>query len=284
MSVLVVLFALVVCWPAAGCSGPDDDRGLPDQGTDVDPDFTGLEGQEGGRRLPAAGHAAVPQRERRPRSGPANHICSSRRRCRRSRPSTSGRWPSGPTRTPGRSISEVGKAMKADMVVGVDLEEFSIYQGQTLYQGKANATVRVYDCTQGRQRWCSRRSCRRRVYPPNSGVPTSDRPEAEFRREFVAGAGRPDRPAFLRPRSPRRLGPRRRGGAVTTRRAPSCAAFSPGVHAQENRRAGRGGYWVPQVQCRIVPFSRRTCPPCWKWGFAGETRRTSARLNDLWRH
>ena len=37
---------------------------------------------------------------------------------------------------------EVGKAMKADMVVGVELEKFSIYQAQTLYQGKANASVR----------------------------------------------------------------------------------------------------------------------------------------------
>ena len=41
--------------------------------------------------------------------------------------------------------------MKADMVVGIDLEGFSLFQGQTLYQGKANATVRVYDCQQGRQ-------------------------------------------------------------------------------------------------------------------------------------
>ncbi|MGA2798909.1 MAG: hypothetical protein ABSE63_15125, partial [Thermoguttaceae bacterium] len=33
---------------------------------------------------------------------------------------------------------EVGKALKADVVVGVELEKFSIYQAQTLYQGKAN--------------------------------------------------------------------------------------------------------------------------------------------------
>ena len=44
---------------------------------------------------------------------------------------------------------EVGKAMKADMVVGIDLESFSLYQGQTLYQGKANATVQVFDCKKG---------------------------------------------------------------------------------------------------------------------------------------
>ena len=31
---------------------------------------------------------------------------------------------------------DIGKALNADMVVGLDLEEFSLYQGQTLYQGK----------------------------------------------------------------------------------------------------------------------------------------------------
>jgi len=45
--------------------------------------------------------------------------------------------------------AEVGKALKADMVVGIDLESFSLYQGQTLFQGKANATIRVFDCKKG---------------------------------------------------------------------------------------------------------------------------------------
>ncbi len=79
---------------------------------------------------------------------------------------------------------EVGKAMKADMVVGIDLEGFSIFQGQTLYQGKANATIRVYDCRHG-GKVAFEKVLPQAVYPPNSGIPTSDRLEAEFRREFV---------------------------------------------------------------------------------------------------
>lgn len=79
---------------------------------------------------------------------------------------------------------EVGKAMKADMVVGVDLEGFSVYQGQTLYQGKANATVRVYDCKQG-GKIVFEKTLPQSVYPPIAGIPTSDRLEAEFRREFT---------------------------------------------------------------------------------------------------
>ena len=81
--------------------------------------------------------------------------------------------------------AEVGKALKADMVVGIDLEGFSIFQGQTLYQGKANATIRVYDCNEG-GKVVFKKILPQSKYPPNSGVPTSERLEAEFRREFVA--------------------------------------------------------------------------------------------------
>jgi hypothetical protein len=80
---------------------------------------------------------------------------------------------------------EVGKGVKADMVVGVDLEEFSIFQGQTLYQGKAVATIRVYDCRQG-GKMVFEKILPPSAYPPNSGVPTSERLEPEFRREFIA--------------------------------------------------------------------------------------------------
>jgi hypothetical protein len=80
---------------------------------------------------------------------------------------------------------EVGKALKADVVVGVDLEGFTIFQGQTLYQGKANASVRVYDCKNG-GKVIFEKNMPQCVYPPNSSVPTSERQEADFRREFEA--------------------------------------------------------------------------------------------------
>ncbi len=80
---------------------------------------------------------------------------------------------------------EVGKAVKADLVVGIDLESFSIFQGQTLYQGKANATISVYDSEKKWKRVFEKilPQC---TYPPSTGVPASERVEAEFRREFVA--------------------------------------------------------------------------------------------------
>jgi hypothetical protein len=80
--------------------------------------------------------------------------------------------------------SEVGKALKADVVVGVELEKFSIYQAQTLYQGKANAMVRVYDCKDG-GKVVFEKILPQTVYPPNTFIQTSDIQETEFRREFI---------------------------------------------------------------------------------------------------
>jgi uncharacterized protein YbjQ (UPF0145 family) len=80
--------------------------------------------------------------------------------------------------------AEVGKALKADAVVGVELERFSIYQAQTLYQGKANAAVRIYDCKDG-GKVLFEKVLPQTLYPPNAYIQTSDVQESEFRREFV---------------------------------------------------------------------------------------------------
>jgi ABC-type uncharacterized transport system auxiliary subunit len=79
---------------------------------------------------------------------------------------------------------EVGKALKADLVVGVELERFSIYQAATLYQGKANAVLRVYDCKDG-GKVVFEKILPQTIYPPNASIQTSDVQESEFRREFV---------------------------------------------------------------------------------------------------
>lgn len=79
---------------------------------------------------------------------------------------------------------DIGKAVKADMVVGLDLEEFNLYQGQTLYQGKANLKVVVYDVNEG-QEPIFERNLPQAVYPPNAAIPAGEKPEAQFRRQFV---------------------------------------------------------------------------------------------------
>ncbi len=79
---------------------------------------------------------------------------------------------------------QIGKAVGAEMVIGIDLEEFSLYQGQTLYQGKANLKVLVYDVAQGKEP-VFERNLPQSIYPPNSAIPSGEKPEPEFRRQFV---------------------------------------------------------------------------------------------------
>ena len=79
---------------------------------------------------------------------------------------------------------EVGKAVKADMVVGIDLEQFDLLLGQTVYQGKASVEVKVYDCATGACVFTKRPP--QSVYPPNHVISTMSKQEADFRREFVA--------------------------------------------------------------------------------------------------
>jgi hypothetical protein len=79
---------------------------------------------------------------------------------------------------------EIGKALGADMVVGLDLEEFSLLQGQTLYQGKANLKILVVDVSKGREP-VFERNMPQAIYPPNAPIPASEKPEAQFRRQFV---------------------------------------------------------------------------------------------------
>ena len=80
-------------------------------------------------------------------------------------------------------FSEVGKAMKADIVIGVDLTSFGVLEGQTLYRGRASATIKVYDVEKKKTVWD--KTMNQAVYPPNTAIPASDKPENEFRREFV---------------------------------------------------------------------------------------------------
>lgn len=78
---------------------------------------------------------------------------------------------------------EIGKAVDADMVVGVDLERLQIHEGQTLLRGRAEASVKVFDCKTGEMVY--EKSPPPIVYPPNLCIHTSEKSESQFRREFI---------------------------------------------------------------------------------------------------
>jgi hypothetical protein len=79
---------------------------------------------------------------------------------------------------------EVGKALGADMVVAIDLTSFSTYQGPTLYQGKATASIKVFDLKDD-NKVVFEKDMPQVLYPPNVGKPIADEPENEFCRDFT---------------------------------------------------------------------------------------------------
>ena len=80
---------------------------------------------------------------------------------------------------------DIGRALDADVVLGLDLDEFSLYKGQTLYQGKASINVAVYDMKKDSRDPVWEKSLPQTLYPPNSAIPAGEKPEAQFRRQFV---------------------------------------------------------------------------------------------------
>ncbi|HEV7224705.1 MAG TPA: hypothetical protein VGN42_18485 [Pirellulales bacterium] len=85
---------------------------------------------------------------------------------------------------PVEDYAEIGRALDADMVVGIDLLGFSTLLGQTLQQGKAQVKVSVHDLKQD-GKVVYEKNLPQVVYPLNNGVPIQDKPEDEFRREYI---------------------------------------------------------------------------------------------------
>jgi hypothetical protein len=79
---------------------------------------------------------------------------------------------------------ELAEAVRADKVVHIELDNFELYKGKTLYQGNAGVTVSVYNMKdKGRLVWD--RQLGEILYPTNSGIPAQDKPVQQFEREFV---------------------------------------------------------------------------------------------------
>ena len=79
---------------------------------------------------------------------------------------------------------DLAKAVHADKVVQVELEDFELYKGKTLYQGRADVKVTAYDMKEhGKILWDNHVG--EVLYPVNSGIPAQDKPVQQFEREFV---------------------------------------------------------------------------------------------------
>ena len=80
---------------------------------------------------------------------------------------------------------QVGKALNVDMIVALDLKRFSLYEGATLYRGKATVRVTVYDIKNGGKKVFDK-PMPESLYPRGTPMPAVDKNEDEFQRQFVA--------------------------------------------------------------------------------------------------
>ena len=77
----------------------------------------------------------------------------------------------------------LGKALDADIVVGIDLEQFRMHEGSTLYRGRASANIRVYDVAEKKMLFEKRIDDF--TFPGDSAVPSTDQSEPQFRALFL---------------------------------------------------------------------------------------------------
>ena len=80
-------------------------------------------------------------------------------------------------------FKELGRAVEADNLVYIELDEFDLFKGRTLYQGHAEVTITVYDM-RDRERIVWERTVGELLYPRHSGIPAQDKSVTQFQREF----------------------------------------------------------------------------------------------------
>lgn len=79
---------------------------------------------------------------------------------------------------------EIGRGVNADLVLGLDLSDLRLHEGQTLYQGRVTLTATVYDMQDG-GKVAFRRTIPDFTFPQNGPRHATEMTEARFRSLFV---------------------------------------------------------------------------------------------------
>jgi predicted nucleic acid-binding protein len=79
---------------------------------------------------------------------------------------------------------ELGKAVKADMILYIDLAHFDLMPGQTVYQGSADVTLKVHDISSGGNIVWSK-PLGEILYPLNAPIAAQSKSPATFQAEYV---------------------------------------------------------------------------------------------------
>ena len=77
----------------------------------------------------------------------------------------------------------IGRSVKADAVVAIDIDSFSLSDGATMYKGRADVGLTVYDIASGEDVFSNRPP--EIQYPKNAVFHTADMSKREFRRRFL---------------------------------------------------------------------------------------------------
>ncbi len=78
----------------------------------------------------------------------------------------------------------MGKEVEADKVVQIVLDDLRLRDGATLYRGRANATITVYDVATGTEVY--RRDVDEFTFPTSAGMYTSETTEARFTKLYLS--------------------------------------------------------------------------------------------------
>lgn len=82
------------------------------------------------------------------------------------------------------SFTDVGEALDVDMVVGIELDEYSLYLSSSVLQGNATIRTKVYDIKGGKKLVYDTKS-QQIKFPPSAGTSTSEIPRPEFNNMFI---------------------------------------------------------------------------------------------------
>ncbi|HCK41220.1 MAG: hypothetical protein CMJ72_12320 [Planctomycetaceae bacterium] len=82
------------------------------------------------------------------------------------------------------NFKDLGRSLKATRVVYIELSNYDLYKGATLYQGDAEVQLTVYDMNnRGKEIW--ERNVGQILFPHNSGIPAADKSVQQFQSQFV---------------------------------------------------------------------------------------------------
>ncbi len=82
-----------------------------------------------------------------------------------------------------QDLTSIGKGVKADYVIAVDMLNLRLKEGQTLFRGRSDLTMRVWDVKTSKPVF--RKAFPEHAFPVMAGLSTTETDETKFRRIYL---------------------------------------------------------------------------------------------------